>query len=194
MLMHVGLFFGSFNPIHFGHLALAEAVLEHSSLNQVWFVVSPHNPHKQKGSLLHAEDRYQMVKLAIEDNGNFRASDIEFFMPQPSFTIDTLLKLKEKYPQHRFSVIMGEDNLQNFAKWKSHEDILASYQLLIYPRPNVEKTIFHKHSNVQILPSLPQFEISATYIRNNIKQGKSVKYLLPDNVLGLIKLKKFYQN
>ena len=191
--MEIGLFFGSFNPIHVGHLALAEAIAENTSLSQIWFVPSPHNPLKTKNSLLHAEDRYELVKIATEDNPKFRVSDVEFYLPQPSYTIDTLSKLAEKFPQHKFAIIMGEDNLQNFSKWKNHTQIIEHYQLYVHPRPNVHKTEFHTHPNVHLLKSLPLMEISATYIRDCIKNGKSVRYLVPDNVLGLIRLKKFYQ-
>jgi nicotinate-nucleotide adenylyltransferase len=190
--MEIGLFFGSFNPIHIGHLAIAEAVKENSPLKQIWFVPSPHNPLKTKSSLLHAEDRYEMVRIAIEDNPDFRVTDIEFYLPQPNYTYVTLQKLKEKYPQHDFSVIIGEDNLQNFTKWKNYEEILENYKLYVNPRPNSQKTPLHTHPNVHVLSAQPQLEISATYIRDCIKSGKSIRYLVPENVLGLIKLKKFY--
>jgi nicotinate-nucleotide adenylyltransferase len=190
--METGLYFGSFNPIHIGHLALAEIVRENTDLKQIWFVPSPHNPHKAQNTLLHAEDRYEMVRAAIEDNPNFRVSDVEFYLPQPNYTVETLSKLAEKHPKNRFSVIIGEDNLTSFGKWKNHVEILQKYRLYVYPRKGTPKTPFHEHPSVQVLDVQPYFNISATYIRDCIKNGKSVKYLVPDNVLGLIKLKKYY--
>ncbi len=133
--MKIGLFFGSFNPIHVGHLVIAHTMASHTDLQQVWLVISPHNPHKKKQSLLHEFDRYDMVEKAIYDNPLLKACDIEFHLPQPNYTIDTLAHLQEKYPQHQFSLIMGSDNLVNFASWKNYDKILEYYHLYVYPRP-----------------------------------------------------------
>lgn len=190
--MKVGLFFGSFNPIHVGHLILANAMVENAELDQVWFVVSPQNPFKRKNNLLHEFDRFSMVRQAIADNPKFNASDIEFQMPKPSYTSDTLAWLTDKYPQHQFVLIIGEDNLKNFHKWKNHKNILEHYGLLVYPRPNALKVDLLNHPNVRLIDA-PQVEISATFIRNAIKKDKSIKYLVPEEVEAFIKLKKFYK-
>ncbi len=190
--MKVGLFFGSFNPIHVGHLILANAMVENANLDQVWFVVSPQNPFKRKTNLLHEFDRFSMVRQAIADNPKFNATDIEFQMPKPSYTSDTLAWLTDKYPKYEFVLIVGEDNLKNFHKWKNHDIILNQYGLLVYPRPNTPKTDLLKHPKVNMIDA-PMVEISATFIRNAIKNDKSIKYLVPEEVEAFIKLKKFYK-
>ncbi len=188
--MRVGLFFGSFNPIHMGHLIVAQAVREMTDLDEVWFVVSPQNPFKKNKTLLHEFDRLDMVKAAIEDNYNFRASDIEFNMPRPSYTIDTLVYLKEKHPQHHFKLLIGEDNLVSFHKWKNYKSILSDYGLIVYPRPHNGR-IEQVFDNV-LQVDAPKIDISATLIRKLIKEGKSPKYLLPEKVLDLVKSRKYY--
>jgi len=189
----VGLFFGSFNPIHVGHLIIANAMLNETDLDQVWFVVSPQNPFKKKSSLLNEVERLRLVDLAIEDNLGFKSSNIEFTLPKPSYTIDTLAHLEERKGEHfQFSLIMGSDNLVNFHKWKNHEEILKNYELFVYNRPGSEETAFHSHNSVTLVES-PLMHISATFIRNNIKQGKSVRYLLAEIVNQEIEAKGYYK-
>lgn len=177
----IGLYFGSFNPIHNGHLILAEQILENSDLEMIWFVVSPQNPFKERNTLLDNRARFFLVQKAIEDNDKFRASDIEFSLPIPSYTIDTLTYLQEKFADKEFTIIMGEDNLKNFHKWKNYQAILDYYRVFVYPRPNCEDSEFLKLKNV-IKINAPMIEISSSLIRNNIKEKKSIKYLLPENV------------
>lgn len=190
--MKVGLLFGSFNPIHSGHLILANIIKESTSLQQVWFVVSPQNPFKSRGTLLHEFDRLDMVRAAIDDNPDFQASDIEFNMPRPSYTIDTLTYLTERHPDYQFQVIVGEDNLKHFHKWKNHEIILNSYGLIVYPRPHTADSHLKDHPNIKVVRA-PLLDISATFIRNYAAKGKSIRYLVPDPVEELIRVKKFYQ-
>ncbi len=177
----IGLYFGSFNPIHNGHLILAEQILENSDLEMIWFVVSPQNPFKERNTLLDNRARFFLVQKAIEDNDKFRASDIEFSLPIPSYTIDTLTYLQEKFADKEFTIIIGEDNLKNFHKWKNYQAILDYYRVFVYPRPNCEESEFLKLKNV-IKINAPMIEISSSLIRNNIKEKKSIKYLLPENV------------
>ncbi|KYG75234.1 MULTISPECIES: nicotinate (nicotinamide) nucleotide adenylyltransferase [Roseivirga] len=191
--MRVGLFFGSFNPIHIGHLVIADVMADQTDLEQVWFVVSPLNPFKSSSSLLHEFDRLKMVELAIEDNFKFRASDVEFNMPRPSYTADTLAYLSDKYPQNEFKLIIGEDNLVHFHKWKNYESVLENFGLYVYPRPQVDKSkIKIKHENIKYIDS-PMLDISATFIRSSIRNDHSVQYLLPSPVIDYIRFKKFYQ-
>jgi nicotinate-nucleotide adenylyltransferase len=180
-MKNIGLFFGSFNPIHNGHMAIANYMIEYTDIKELWFVISPHNPLKEKASLLNQNDRYQMVVEAIDAEPRFRASTIEFNLPQPSYTINTLVHLQEKYPKNKFSLIIGEDNLATFHKWKNYERILEQCDLLVYPRPNCEKTPFHQHPKVKITAA-PQVEISSTFIRNAIKENKNVQYFVPEKV------------
>jgi nicotinate-nucleotide adenylyltransferase len=190
--MKIGLFFGSFNPIHIGHMALANYMLEFTDLENVWFVVSPHNPLKQKASLLDEKHRLQLVNCAIGDNTKLKASDIEFKLPQPSFTIHTLTYLKEKYPQHEFALIMGADNLQNFHKWKNYEEILKQVELYVYPRPDAEPGDFKNHQKVKLVDA-PVIEISSTFIRQAIKDKKDVRYFVPESVWEYIQEMHFYE-
>ncbi len=191
--MKIGLFFGSFNPIHTGHLIIANTVMELSGLDRVWFVVSPQNPLKKQTSLLHEHDRFEMVRLAIGDNPRFNATDIEFRMPKPSYTIDTLTYLSEKYPSYRFYVLMGMDNLMGLMKWKNAEALLANYKIVVYPRPGTpQRHELLDHPSVS-LAQTPLIDISATLIRSLIKSGRSIKYLVHHDVEKYILLKKFYQ-
>lgn len=191
--MHIGLFFGSFNPIHIGHLVIADVMADQTDLDQVWFVVSPLNPFKSSSSLLHEFDRLKMVELAIADNYKFRACDVEFNMPKPSYTADTLAYLMDKYPEHEFKLIIGEDNLVHFHKWKNHEIILENMGLYVYPRPQVDQSkIKVRHENIRYIQS-PMLDISATFIRKTIRNNHSAQYLLPPPVVDYIKIKKFYQ-
>ena len=189
--MKIGLFFGSFNPVHHGHLIIANTMAHYTDLNQVWFVITPHNPHKKQESLLHEFDRFDMVEKAIGDNHKLRACDIEFHLPRPSYTIDTLTHISEKYPQHEFALIMGGDNLASLKKWKNYEQILTYYAIYVYPRPHVQASELDTHPKVQFVQA-PMLDISATFIRNALQQNKSVKYLLPESVEEHIYRKKFY--
>lgn len=187
--MKIGLFFGSFNPIHIGHLIIANTIYDRSELDEVWFVVSPQNPLKKRKSLIHEFDRLKMVELAIGDNFHFRASDVEFHMPRPSYTIDTLTYLSEQYPNHQFSIFLGSDNLNQFKKWKNYEQILEHYQIYVYPRPG-EKLTFDHPAFQEV--DAPLLDISATFIRESIQNEQSVKYLLPEKVEEYIRDRKLY--
>lgn len=189
--MKIGLFFGSFNPVHHGHLIIADVMANHTDLKQVWFIISPHNPLKKQDSLLHEHDRYDMVEKAIADNPKLRASDIEFHLPRPSYTIDTLIHISLKYPQHEFALIMGGDNLATIKKWKNYEQILNYYSIYVYPRPQTPATEFDEHPRVTFVKA-PLLDISATYIREAIQQNKSIRYLLPEAVEQHIYRKGFY--
>lgn len=190
--MEIGLFFGSFNPIHTGHMIIANLVKETTSVDEVWFVVSPQNPFKKNKNLLHEFDRMDMVNAAIADDYQFRSSDIEFNMPRPSYTIDTLTLLQEKHPDKKFHLIIGEDNLASFPKWKNHEQILVHFGLIVYPRPHSNPSDLVNSENVKMIEA-PEVDISATLIRKLIKEEKSIKYLVPDSVEGLIKSKGFFR-
>jgi nicotinate-nucleotide adenylyltransferase len=190
--MKIGLFFGSFNPIHIGHLIIANYMANYTELDQVWLMVSPHNPLKSKSDLINAYDRLEMAKLATDDAENIRVSDIEFRLPQPSYTIDTLVHLKEKYPEHTFTLIMGSDNLSSLNKWKNYELILRDYRIFVYPRPGDLNSELRDHPSVTITET-PLMEISATFIRKAIKENKSVQYFLPDKVLKFIDSKSLYR-
>jgi nicotinate-nucleotide adenylyltransferase len=189
--MQIGLFFGSFNPIHVGHLILANTMAQTGKLEQVWFVVSPQNPFKKNLSLLHEFDRFTMVERAIAANHKLKVIDVEFSMPKPSYTIDTLSVLADKYPEHTFSIIMGEDNLVQFKNWKNYEKILEFYEIMVYPRPKTPPHDFGNHPKVHFIEA-PLLEISATYIRKAIKEQKDISYLVTEPVEEFIKLKKFY--
>lgn len=189
----IGLFFGSFNPIHTGHLIIANLMAETTDLNKVWFVVSPQNPFKASKGLLHEFDRYDLVRAAIFDNYKLEVSDIEFHLPKPSYTIHTLVHLKEKHPDKDFKVILGEDNLINFTKWKNYQQILKDYGLYVYQRPNTQPSELKSHPNVKYIEA-PMLDISATFIRACIKKNQSVRYLVPDVVEERIRAKGFYQD
>ena len=178
--MKIGLFFGSFNPIHHGHLMVASFIANHTDLQQVWLVVSPQNPHKTQSSLLNEYDRLHLAQLAIEDDAQIKVSDIEFKLPKPSYTIDTLTYLEEKYPQHQFYVIMGSDSFQNLPKWKNFEALVKNYQFIVYRRPGFE--IVEKYGADVTYLEAPMLELSATLIRNNCKDGITIRYLVPEDV------------
>ncbi len=188
----IGLFFGSFNPIHVGHMIIANIMAENTDLNKVWFVVTPQNPFKPSRGLLHEFDRYDLIKAAIADNYKLGVSDVEFHLPKPNYTIDTLTVLTEKNPQHKFSVIIGGDNLVNFTKWKNYETILEYYGLYVYPRPEATGSELYQHPRVRIIDA-PLLDISATYIRQCIKDNKSVRYLVPEPVEQLMRLRNYYK-
>lgn len=178
----IGLFFGSFNPIHVGHLIIANHMLEHTDLDRVWFVVSPSNPLKSKESLLDEKQRIYMVKLAIDDNPNFKASDVEFKMPIPSYTVKTLAYLTDKYYEYEFCLIMGSDNLESFKKWKNYKTILEFYSIYVYTRPHTNIEEWLDYPNIHIIENVPQMDISASHIRQLIKDHKPLKYLIPESV------------
>jgi len=199
--MKIGLYFGSFNPIHIGHLAIANVMAENTDLTKAWFVVSPQNPFKPSKGLLHEFDRYDIVKAAIADNYKLEISDVEFHLTKPSYTIHTLVHLRERYPDKEFKVIIGEDNLENFAKWKNHEEILTQFGLYVYPRPpesfglarpHVTNSELARHPQVKMIDA-PLLDISATYIRDCIKSNKSIRYLVPEVVEQMIRSKGFYK-
>lgn len=189
--MKIGLFFGSFNPIHIGHLIIASFVQANTDLQKVWLVVSPQNPLKHSNTLLNEYHRLHLAKLAVEDDSNLEVSDIEFKLPKPSYTIDTLTYLKEKYPQHEFSIIIGSDSFQNFSKWKNPELILENYRLFLYSRPGFEVNTDHR--NVTVLQA-PLLDISATQIRNFVRENKSIRYMVPEKVREEIEYNRYYKN
>lgn len=190
--MHIGLFFGSFNPIHIGHLFIADYMANNTSLDEVWFVVSPQNPFKAKSSLLSEFNRLHLVNLAIEGNSKLKASSIEFGLPKPSYTIDTLVYLEEKFPQHKFSLIMGSDNLKGIAKWKNSELLMEKCEIYVYERLGAEINKQDYSQNVHI-EETPQISLSASYIREQLKNRKSVRYLLPESVEKYILDAGWYQ-
>ncbi len=189
--MHIGLFFGSFNPIHIGHLVIANSIIEIGYVDQVWFVVSPQNPFKKIEGLLSENDRLRLVELAIMDNPNFKVNDLEFAMSKPNYTYVTLRKIREDNPDDVFDLIMGADNIADFTNWHNHEEILDNHRILVYPRPYAPKTDMVYHPKVKLVEA-PLFEISATFIRESIKKNKSVKYLLQEEVEKYIKFKGLY--
>lgn len=188
----VGLFFGSFNPIHIGHMIIANYFVEYTDLNEVWFVVSPQNPFKEKKTLLDDYHRLSLVRIAIEDDPRYRVSDMEFKMPQPSYTIDTLTYLEEKYPDSNFVLIAGSDQLPNFHKWKNSDRILELYEMYVYARPGYKGSKYDKHGKVQIFRT-PMMEISSTFIRQSLKEKKDMRYMLPLKVYEYVKEMHFYE-
>jgi len=187
-----GLFFGSFNPIHVGHLIIANHMVEHTDLDEVWFVISPHNPLKKKSTLLADHHRYAMVNLAVEDNRKLWASNIEFGLSQPSYTVHTLAFLEEKYPEKEFVLIMGGDNLASLHRWKNYEHILENYSIMVYPRHGEELPDLVNHQHVQVVEA-PLMQISSSFIRKSIKEGKSVEYILSDRVFKYLTEMHFYE-
>ncbi len=193
--MKIGLFFGTFNPIHTGHLVIANYMANYTDLNRVWLVVTPHNPLKERESLLKDNHRLALVKIAIEDNAKLKVSDIEFKLSKPSYTINTLLHLKEKYPKHEFVLIMGEDNLNTIHKWKNYEEIVNGFSIYVYPRidSNTIEEAGNKYPMVKFFPDLPLMNISSTFIRKAIKEKKDTKYLLTEKVRNYIVEMNFYK-
>jgi nicotinate-nucleotide adenylyltransferase len=189
--MKIGLYFGSFNPVHIGHCIIASHFAQNTQLDRVWMVVSPQNPFKEPGNLLNEYHRLHLVKLATEDDTSIRASDIEFHLPRPSYTIDTLTYLKEKHPEHEFSIILGSDGLQNLHKWKNATVLMKEHRFYVYKRSGFE-IIKTPGARIEIADA-PMLEISSTHIREFIKQGKSVRYLVPDKVREEIELYHYYQ-
>ncbi|WMI66828.1 nicotinate (nicotinamide) nucleotide adenylyltransferase [Aestuariibaculum sp. YM273] len=192
--MKIGLYFGSFNPIHVGHLIIANHIAEYSDLDEVWFVVTPHNPFKKKSTLLDNFDRLELVHRATKDYDKLKPCDIEFNLPQPNYTINTLVHLQEKYPGHEFALLMGEDNLKSFHKWKNYQVILEHHHIYVYPRISGEQqtTIFDNHPKIHHIDA-PVMELSSTFIRKSIKAGKNVKPMLPEHVWEHIDDMLFYK-
>lgn len=187
-----GLFFGSFNPIHVGHLIIANSMLTGSELEEVWFVVSPQNPLKERSSLLADHHRLQMVRVAIEENYKMRACDVEFHLPIPSYTVVTLAHLGELYPDREFSLIMGSDNLDNFHRWRNYEHILENYEIFVYPRPGHDGGDLASHPHVHLV-DVPMMDISSSYIRERISKRQSVEYLLTEPVYKYLTEMHFYE-
>ena len=202
--MKIGLYFGTYNPIHVGHLIIANHMAEFADLDQIWMVVTPHNPLKKKATLLDDQQRLQMVYLATEDYPKIKPSDIEFKLPQPSYTVITLAHLQEKYPNHEFSLIMGEDNLKTLHKWRNYEVILENHDIYVYPRLEAkgrtgeaisdepENVELKSHPKIHVIDA-PIVEISSTFIRNSIKEGKNIQPLLPPKVWENIDHNNFYK-
>lgn len=192
--MKIGLYFGTFNPIHIGHLIIANHMAEYSGLEKIWMIVTPHNPLKNKKTLLDDHERLQLVNLATEDYPKIKPSDIEFKLPQPNYTVNTLAHLQDKFPQHEFSLIMGEDNLKSLHKWKNYEVILKNYPIYVYPRisSELENSTFRNNPNIHFIDA-PIVEISSTFIRENIKNKKNVQPLLPSKVWEYIDHNNIYK-
>lgn len=191
--MKVGLYFGSFNPIHNGHLIIANHIVQNTDLNQVWFVISPQNPFKRSGTLLNEYHRLYLVQVSIEDEPALKASDIEFRLPKPSYTIDTLTYLQEKYPSHGFSVIMGSDSYQNLPAWKNADQLINKYPIIVYERPGFKTEKTYEGSKTNVLDA-PMLQISSTHIRKMIRDGKSIRYLVPEKVRMEIEQNGYYKN
>ena len=189
--MNIGLYFGSFNPIHIGHLIIANHVLNETSINKIWFVVSPQNPLKESKTLLNEFDRLHLVRLATQDDNRIKCSDIEFNLPKPSYTSNTLIFLAEKYPEHQFALIMGSDSFQNLDKWKNYEAIINNYSIYVYKREGYD--IRKAFGSVPLILNAPIIQISASQIREHIRSGKSIRYLVPEIVREEIESRKFYK-
>ncbi len=188
----IGLFFGTFNPIHMGHMIVANVMLESTDIDRIWFIVSPQSPFKKRSNLLHEFDRIEMVRAAVYENYKMNVSDVEMHLPKPSYTIDTLTYLTEKHPDKRFVLIIGEDNLHGFNRWKNSDKILENFELYVYPRPVSLASDLIKHEKVTLIDA-PKIDISATFIRNFVKEDKSIQYLVPQPVADMIFDKKFYR-
>ena len=204
--MKIGLYFGTFNPIHVGHLVIANYMAEYTDLDQVWMVVTPQNPLKDKSTLLADFHRLALVKVAIDDNTKLRASDIEFNLPKPSYTMTTLTYLKEKHPNYSFALIMGEDNLRTFHKWFNHEVILEKHKIYVYPRVlTMQEELevvamsadlinnYKSHINVEFCEDAPVMKVSSSFIRQSINDGKDVRYLLTEPVRKYVDEMNFFK-
>ena len=189
----IGLYFGSYNPIHIGHLAIANYMVEYTDIDQLWFVVSPQNPFKKKANLLADYHRLEMVERAIADDERFQASNIEFNLPKPSYTIDTLTYLQERHPNYQFKILMGADNLKSFPKWKNFEVIIENYGVIVYPRPGFDETLPEKFMNIEFAKNTPLMEISSSFIRKAIKEGKNVRHFMPPKAWQYLDEMNFYK-
>lgn len=189
----MGLYFGSYNPIHIGHLAIANYIVEYNDIEQLWFVISPQNPHKKKENLLADYHRLELVERAFEGDDRFRASNIEFNLPKPSYTVDTLAYLHERYPDYSFVILMGSDNLENFHKWKNYEVILENYGIIVYPRQGFDKSKIQNHKNITVAEGAPLMEISSTFIRNAVKEGKDVRHFMPPKAWKYLEEMNFFR-
>lgn len=190
--MKIGLFFGSFNPIHTGHLIIANHIVENTELNELWFVVSPHSPFKEKKTLASDYDRLHLVNISIENNPNLRSSNIEFTLPKPSYTVDTLIFLREKFPMHEFTLIMGGDNLKSLHKWKNAAFLAKEYPIIVYKRPGEPVTLPPLEDLKVSFAEGPLLNISASFIRKQIKAKRSIKYLVPDPVFDYLQNNPIY--
>jgi len=190
--MKIGLFFGSFNPIHIGHMAIANYIVEYTDIDKIWFIVSPQNPLKKKNSLLEEYHRYELVSRVIDDDNRFKAVDIEFRLPKPSYTIDTLIYLKEKYPDYEFVLIMGADGLPTFDKWKNYNQLIKICKRYIYPRPGISMLGMKNMENTEVV-NAPQMEISSTVIRNAIKEGRNMRFFIPEKAFAYLTEMHFYE-
>lgn len=191
--LRVGLYFGSYNPIHIGHLAIANYMVEFMEIDQLWFVVSPQNPFKKKVNLLDDYQRLELVHRAVEGDDRLRASNIEFNLPKPSYTIDTLTYVKDQYPGYRFIILMGSDNLESFHKWKNYDVIIENYGIIVYPRPGFDPSKIKIHPNITIAKEAPLMEISSSFIREAIGKGKDVRHFLPAKSREYLEEMNFYK-
>lgn len=191
--LKVGLYFGSYNPIHIGHLAIANYMVEYTNIDQLWFVVSPQNPFKKKANLLDDYQRLELAHLAVKGDDRLRASNIEFNLSKPSFTIDTLAYLKDQHPDYDFVILMGSDNLESFHKWKNYETIVENYGVIVYPRTGIDKTKVQSHKNITIAEGVPLMEISSSFIRKAINEGKDVRHFLPQKSWEYLDEMNFYK-
>ena len=187
----IGLYFGSFNPVHVGHLALANFIVENTELEEIWFVVSPQNPHKESTELIDATHRVKMLERSTKNYGKFKVCDIELQLPTPSYTYITLRKLSELHPDCSFTIIMGADNLPYLNRWKNTDEILNNYQVMVYPRPGHKVNQEDIKENITIV-SAPTFDIDSTSIRKGIKEGKEYRFLIPDTVFDYIRQNSLY--
>ena len=189
---NIGLYFGSFNPVHIGHMAIANYMTEFTEIDQLWFVVTPQSPHKTKHGLLNDYDRLDLVKRAVAGDERFQVCDIEFYLPKPSYTVDTLAYLSDRNPTLNFKILIGSDNLKNFHKWKNYEVIINNYGLIVYPRPGYKNTLYKNHLNI-IEADAPRMDISSSFIRNAIRSGKDIRHFLPYNIREYMDQKGFYR-
>lgn len=190
--MNIGLYFGSFNPVHSGHLIIASHIISNSNLDELWFVVSPQNPFKSQATLLNENHRLHLLKTAVEGEQKLKVSNVEFRLPKPSYTIDTLTYLTEKYPNHTFSIIMGSDSFLNLEKWKNFQTLINNHLVYVYKRPGFE--VLNKFNANIIILKAPLLEISSTHIRELIRNGKSIRYLVPDSVKEEIDKNNYYKS
>ena len=191
--LKVGLYFGSYNPIHIGHLAIANYMVEYTDIDQLWFVVSPQNPLKKKNNLLDDYQRLELVHRAVDGDDRFRASNIEFSLPKPSYTVDTLAYLKDQHPNYHFKILMGSDNLENFHKWKNYETIIEDYGIIVYPRPGFDPQKVQVEKNITLAKDAPLMEISSSFIRKAIQEGKDVRHFLTQKSWEYLEEMNFYR-